>query len=158
MIKLAEDNGLKLEEFQKNVGIIILSLFENFVEKKLIRPTFIYDFPLEASPLAKEKIPNSKIADRFELYIKGKEIANGYSELNDSSEQRKRFLNQLEQKKMGNKEIADADADFVEALEYGMPPAGGLGIGIDRLTMILMEKNSIRDVILFPQTRKISFS
>ncbi|KLL05331.1 MAG: lysyl-tRNA synthetase [Mycoplasmataceae bacterium RV_VA103A] len=152
-LELAQKHNLKLKKFQKTAGHIILAFFEEYVEKKLIQPTFIYDYPIEVSPLAKSKPENEKIADRFELYIGGLEFANGYSELNDPSEQKKRFEEQSKQKELGNEEIASFDKEFLEALEYGMPPAGGLGIGIDRLIMLFTGQNSIKEVIAFPQLK-----
>ncbi|CAG8455427.1 21718_t:CDS:1 [Gigaspora margarita] len=152
-LEMAAQHNLKLAKFQKTIGQIILAFFEEYVEKKLIQPTFIYDYPVEVSPLAKSKPENEKIADRFELYIGGLEFANGYSELNDPIEQKKRFAEQARQKALGNEEIASFDKEFIEALEYGMPPAGGLGIGIDRLIMLFTGQNSIKEVIAFPQLR-----
>ncbi|CAI2200048.1 12369_t:CDS:1, partial [Funneliformis geosporum] len=152
-LELAQKHNLRLEKFQKSIGHIILAFFEEFVEKKLIQPTFIYDYPIEVSPLAKSKAENEDIADRFELYIGGLEFANGYSELNDPIEQKKRFEEQTKQKELGNEEIASFDKEFLEALECGMPPAGGLGIGIDRLIMLFTEQNSIKEVIAFPQLK-----
>ncbi|RHZ37214.1 lysine--tRNA ligase [endosymbiont GvMRE of Glomus versiforme] len=152
-LELAKKHNLKLEKFQKTIGHVILALFEEFVEKKLIQPIFIYDFPIEVSPLAKSKINNQNIADRFELYIGGLEFANGYSELNDPVEQKKRFEEQAKQKELGNEEIASFDKEFIEALEYGMPPAGGLGIGIDRLIMLFTGQSNIKEVIAFPQLK-----
>src|SRR6185312_4060909 len=152
-LELAQKHNLKLENFQKTIGHVILAFFEEFVEKKLIQPTFIYDYPLEISPLAKSKIDNQNVADRFEMYIGGLEFANGYSELNDPIEQKKRFEEQTKQKELGNEEIASFDKGFIEALEYGMPPAGGLGIGIDRLVMLFTGQNSIKEVIAFPQLK-----
>ncbi|CAI2168883.1 6482_t:CDS:1 [Funneliformis geosporum] len=152
-LELAQKHNLKLEKFQSSIGQIILAFFEEFVEKKLIQPTFIYDYPIEVSPLAKSKVNNKNIADRFELYIGGLEFANGYSELNDPIEQKKRFEEQAKQKELGNEEIASFDKEFLEALEYGMPPAGGLGIGIDRLIMLFTGQNSIKEVIAFPQLK-----
>ncbi|MCE8162664.1 MAG: lysine--tRNA ligase [Candidatus Moeniiplasma glomeromycotorum] len=152
-LELAQKHNLKLEKFQKSIGQIILAFFEEYVEKKLIQPTFIYDYPIEVSPLAKSKENNKNIADRFELYIGGLEFANGYSELNDPIEQKKRFEEQTKQKELGNEEIASFDKEFLEALEYGMPPAGGLGIGIDRLIMLFTGQNSIKEVIAFPQLK-----
>ncbi|CAH1755741.1 9169_t:CDS:2 [Entrophospora sp. SA101] len=153
-LELAKKHNLKLEKFQKTIGHVILTFFEEYAEKKLIQPTFIYDYPIEVSPLAKSKTGNENIADRFELYIGGIEFANGYSELNDPIEQKKRFEEQTKQKELGNEEIASFDKDFLEALEYGMPPAGGLGIGIDRLIMLFTSQNSIKEVIAFPQLKK----
>ena len=153
-LELAQKHNLKLEKFQRNgIGQIILAFFEEYVEKKLIQPTFIYDYPIEVSPLAKSKIGNKNLADRFELYIGGLEFANGYSELNDPIEQKKRFEEQTKQKELGNEEVASFDKEFLEALEYGMPPAGGLGIGIDRLIMLFTGQNSIKEVIAFPQLK-----
>src|SRR4051794_13749557 len=152
-LELAKKNNLRLESFQRSIGHVILAFFEEYVEKKIIQPTFIYDYPLEVSPLAKSKEDNKNIADRFELYIGGLEFANGYSELNDPLEQKKRFEEQTRQKELGNEEIASFDKEFLEALEYGMPPAGGLGIGIDRLTMLFTGQNSIKEVIAFPQLK-----
>ncbi|CAI2191613.1 4511_t:CDS:2 [Funneliformis geosporum] len=152
-LELAQKHNLKLAKFQKNVGQVILAFFEEFVEKNLIQPTFIYDYPIEVSPLAKSKAENKDIADRFELYIGGLEFANGYSELNDPIEQKKRFEEQTKQKELGNEEIASFDKEFLEALEYGMPPAGGLGIGIDRLAMLFTGQNSIKEVIAFPHPK-----
>ncbi|CAI2167672.1 18440_t:CDS:10 [Funneliformis geosporum] len=141
VLGLARKHNLRLEKFQKSIGQVILAFFEEFVEKKLIQPTFIYDYPIEVSPLAKSKAENKDIADRFELYVGGLEFANGYSELNDPIEQKKRFEEQTKQKELGNEEIASFDKEFLEALEYGMPPAGGLGIGIDRLIMLFTGQN-----------------
>jgi len=152
-LELTQKHNLKLEKFQKSIGHVILAFFEEYVEKKLIQPTFIYDYPIEVSPLAKCKINDKNVADRFELYIGGLEFANGYSELNDPIEQKKRFEEQTKQKELGNEEIASFDKEFVEALEYGMPPAGGLGIGIDRLVMLFTGQNSIKEVIAFPQLK-----
>ncbi len=154
VLELAKKHNLKLEKFQKSIGHVILAFFEEYVEKKLIQPTFIYDYPIEVSPLAKSKAENKDIADRFELYIGGLEFANGYSELNDPVEQKKRFEEQTKQKELGNEEIASFDKEFLESLEYGMPPAGGLGIGIDRLIMLFTGQNSIKEVIAFPQLKQ----
>ena len=152
--KIAFEYKIDLDGYQNSVGHVITLFFEKFVEEKLIQPTFIYDYPIETSPLAKTIKGRERFADRFELFISGLEFANGYSELNDSEEQRLRFENQANEKSLGNEEIAGFDNEFVDALEYGMPPAGGLGIGIDRLTMLLNEVNNIREVIAFPQMKK----
>ncbi|MGA0448043.1 MAG: lysine--tRNA ligase [Candidatus Phytoplasma pyri] len=133
-----------------SIGHIIEAFFEKYVEKELIQPTFIYGHPIEISPLAKTNQQDQRLTDRFELFIIGKEFANAFSELNDPIEQEKRFLNQLEQKKLGNKEANEMDLDFIEALEYGMPPTGGMGLGIDRFVMLLTNVDNINDVILFP--------
>ena len=134
-------------------GRTIAALFEAVAEEKLIQPTFIYEFPLTISPLSKNKPDEPEWVERFELFIGGFEVANGFSELNDPEEQRKRFEQQLAEKARGDAEAHAMDEDYVRALSYGMPPAGGEGIGIDRLTMLLTGSRSIRDVILFPLLR-----
>lgn len=131
-------------------GIVLSSAFEEFVEPYLIHPTFIMDFPIEVSPLAKSHREKPEFAERFELYIGGKEFGNAYSELNDPIEQRNRFIQQEKNKENGDEESHPIDEEFLEIMEYGMPPMGGFGIGIDRLNMLISEKDSIRDVILFP--------
>ena len=131
----------------------IIDLFESFVERKLIQPTFIYDFPKAISPLSKATPDDSSIAERFELFVAGMEIANGFSELNDPVEQRERFAEQMHERERGDEEAMMLDEDYIRALSYGMPPAAGIGIGIDRLVMLLTNKRTIRDVILFPHMR-----
>src|SRR5262249_42719434 len=135
------------------LGNLIGSLFETVAEQHLIQPTFIYDYPVELSPLSKQKAGDSSLVERFELYIGGMEIANGYSELNDPLDQRNRFLAQLEARERGDEEAHEMDEDYIRALSYGMPPTAGEGIGVDRLTMVLTNSTSIRDVILFPHLR-----
>jgi lysyl-tRNA synthetase class 2 len=135
------------------IGGLQLTLFENTVEDKLVQPTFIVDYPTEVSPLARASDRDPEIAERFELYIAGREIANGFSELNDPEDQAARFLKQARQGQAGDAEAMRFDADYIRALEYGMPPASGAGIGIDRLVMLLTDSPSIRDVILFPLLR-----
>src|SRR5262245_22071158 len=136
-----------------SLGNLIGALFETVAEQHLIQPTFIYDYPLELSPLSKQKASDKTLVERFELYIGGMEIANGYSELNDPFDQRNRFLAQLEARERGDEEAHQMDEDYIRALSYGMPPTAGEGIGVDRLTMLLTNSTSIRDVILFPHLR-----
>ncbi|MBK8812676.1 MAG: lysine--tRNA ligase [Acidobacteria bacterium] len=131
----------------------LVALFEEHVEPNLIQPTFIIDFPKSISPLSKASPENPAIAERFELFINGMEVANGFSELNDPQEQYERFLDQMNQREKGDDEAMVLDEDYIRALSYGMPPAAGIGIGIDRLVMLLTNKHSIRDVILFPHLR-----
>lgn len=135
------------------LGNLIGALFETVAEQHLIQPTFIYDYPLELSPLSKQKASDKTLVERFELYIGGMEIGNGYSELNDPFDQRNRFLAQLEARERGDEEAHQMDEDYIRALSYGMPPTAGEGIGVDRLAMLLTNSTSIRDVILFPHLR-----
>jgi lysyl-tRNA synthetase class 2 len=134
-------------------GKLLLEIFEKTVEGGLIQPTFITHYPVEVSPLARESDTEAGITDRFELFIGGKEIANGFSELNDPEDQAARFKAQVEAKDAGDDEAMHFDADYIRALEVGLPPTGGLGIGIDRLVMLLTDRASIRDVLLFPYMR-----
>ena len=147
--KFAEEKGIKIEPHMTGVGHILNALFEEFCEKDLIQPTFVYGHPIEISPLTK-KSKDPRFTERFELYISGFEIANAYSELNDPIDQKERFIAQLKAKELGDEEANEMDNDFLEALEYGMAPTGGMGIGIDRLVMVLLNQPSIREVILFP--------
>ena len=129
-------------------------LFEAFCEGGLVQPTFVYDFPTDVSPLSKQKPNDPETVERFELYIGGLEVANAFSELNDPDEQRRRFETQLKQRATGNLEAHEMDEDYIRALEYGLPPTAGEGVGVDRLVMLLTNSPSIRDVILFPLMRK----
>jgi lysyl-tRNA synthetase class 2 len=133
---------------------VTTGIFEKLCEEKLIQPTFIYDFPTEVSPLSKQKADDPDTVERFELYAGGLEIANAFSELNDPDEQRRRFEAQLKDRASGNLEAHEMDEDYIRALEYGLPPTAGEGVGIDRLVMLLTNSPSIRDVILFPLMRK----
>jgi lysyl-tRNA synthetase class 2 len=148
----AKANKIEIEEGASH-GKILDEIFKERVEPELIQPIFIIDHPVELSPLAKKKPDNPALAERFELFITSREIANAFSELIDPIEQRQRLLTQVEAKAQGDEEAHWMDEDFVRALEYGMPPAAGEGIGIDRLVMLLTNSQSIRDVILFPQLK-----
>lgn len=149
---IADRLGVKYEKTD-GIGNILNNCFEEVAEAHLIQPTFIMGHPLEISPLAKKNKDNPAITDRFEAFIFGREMANGFSELNDPIDQKERFLGQVEQRASGDDEAHMMDEDYVTALEYGLPPTGGLGIGIDRLVMLLTNNSSIRDVLLFPHMR-----
>ena len=154
-LELAKEHNIEVQEHEKSVGHIINLFFEKYVEETLIQPTFLYGHPVEISPLTKKNKDDPRFVDRFELFIAGREMANAYTELNDPIDQLERFREQLKEKDLGNVEANDIDMDFIEALEYGMPPAGGIGYGIDRLIMFFTEQESIRDVILFPTMKPI---
>ena len=151
-IEIAKEHKVPVEK-HFTVGHVINAFFEEFCEAKIVQPTFVCGHPIEISPLTKKDPEDPRFVQRFELFIGGKEFANAYTELNDPIDQKERFLEQLKEKENGNDEANEMDTDFVEALEYGMAPCGGIGIGIDRLIIFLTESTSIRDVILFPQMK-----
>ena len=139
---------------EKNWAHLVDELIDTFVEPNLIQPTFVLDYPVSMSPLAKTKPGEDRVVERFEAFAGGMEIANAFTELNDPGEQKERFKEQLKERQGDSEEVWTIDEDFLLALEYGMPPTGGLGVGIDRLVMLLTNKQSIREVILFPQLRE----
>ena len=154
-VSVAKELGIEVEE-PLSRGNVINLVFEEKVEETLVQPTFIYDYPVEVSPLTKRKPSDPRLVERFEIFIGGREYGNAYSELNDPIDQYERFLDQAKQKAAGNEEANDMDDDFIQALEYGMPPTGGLGIGVDRLIMLLTDSASIRDVLLFPTMKPLN--
>ena len=155
-LKLAKEHNIEVPKHEQSIGHIINLFFEEYVEKTLIQPTILYGHPIEISPLTKKNPKDPRFTDRFELFINGKEYANAYTELNDPIDQKERFINQLKERELGNDEANDMDNDFIEALEYGMPPTGGIGIGIDRLVMLLTGTDTIRDVLLFPTMKPLN--
>ena len=151
--EIAKAHQIDVPAHFTGVGHIINAFFEKYVEETLIQPTFVYGHPVEISPLAKKNAKDPRFTDRFELFINRKEYANAFSELNDPIDQRERFIKQLQEKALGNDEASEMDVDYVEALEYGLAPTGGIGIGVDRLVMLLTGASSIRDVLLFPHNK-----
>ena len=153
---IAKEKHVEIEESKQTRGYVINAFFEEFVEDTLIQPTFICDYPVEVSPLTKKKPTDKRLTERFECFIGGREYGNAYSELNDPIDQYERFLAQVKQRDAGDEEANMMDDDFVAALEYGMPPTGGLGIGLDRMIMLLTDAASIRDVIFFPTMKPLA--
>ncbi|MDF9824945.1 lysyl-tRNA synthetase class 2 [Breznakia sp. PF5-3] len=150
---LAKEHNIEVEKHHTGIGHIINLFFEKYGEVTLVQPTYVYGHPVEISPLAKKNVKDPRFTDRFELFIDGAEYANAFSELNDPIDQKERFENQLKEKELGNDEANEMDVDYVEALEYGMPPTGGIGIGIDRMIMLLTGSTTIREVLLFPHMK-----
>ncbi|MBR2701284.1 MAG: lysine--tRNA ligase [Erysipelotrichaceae bacterium] len=157
-IALAKEHEIELLEHEMNYGHVIEKFFDKYVEEHLIQPTFVYSYPLGISPLAKKNADDPRFTDRFELFIDGHEYGNAFSELNDPIDQKARFQAQVDEKNKGNDEATEMDIDYVEALEYGLPPTGGMGIGIDRLVMLLTDADTIREVLLFPTMKPIGAS
>ena len=156
MLKIAKKHNVHVAKHQESFGHIVNLFFEEFVEETIIQPTIIYGHPIEISPLAKKNPEDPRFTDRFEIFINKTEYGNSFTELNDPIDQRERFEAQLKEGELGNDEANEMDEDFVEALEYGMPPTGGIGIGLDRLIMLLTDSRSIRDVLLFPHMKERS--
>ena len=155
-VSLARERGLTVEQGKETRGDIISLFFDEYVEKTLIQPTFIYDYPVEISPLAKKSPKDNRLTERFEFFICGREYGNAFSELNDPIDQYERFKKQVEAREAGDEEAGMMDEDYINALEIGLPPTGGLGIGIDRFVMLLTDAPSIRDVLLFPTMKPIN--
>lgn len=155
-LEIAKQKNVEIDEIKQTRGDIINAFFEEFVEETLVQPTFIYDYPVEVSPLTKKKPSDGRLTERFEVFIGGREYGNAYSELNDPIDQYERFKKQVQAREAGDEEANMMDEDFINALEYGMPPTGGLGIGIDRLVMLLTDSASIRDVLLFPTMKPLN--
>jgi lysine--tRNA ligase len=154
-VKAAEKLGVELDKAKRTWGFALYEVFDRKVEEKLIQPTFIYDYPVEVSPLAKKKPSDNRLTERFEFFIYAREMGNAFSELNDPIDQYNRFAEQVKQRNSGDDEAQMMDEDYVTALEYGLAPTGGLGIGIDRMVMLFTNSYSIRDVLLFPTMKPL---
>lgn len=154
-VAAAKEKGIDLPENKRTWGHALYECFDNFVEKELVQPTFIYDYPVEVSPLAKKKPTDNRLTERFEFFINCSEMGNAFSELNDPLDQYERFAAQVKAKSQGDDEAQMMDEDYITALQYGMPPTGGLGIGIDRMVMLYTNSQSIRDVLLFPTMKPL---
>lgn len=153
---LAKERNIEIPKGKETRGHIISLFFDEYVEKTLIQPTFIYDYPIEVSPLAKKKKEDPRLVERFEAFIDGREYGNAFSELNDPIDQYERFKEEIKARENGDEEAGMMDEDYINALEIGLPPTGGLGIGIDRLIMLLTDSASIRDVLLFPTMKPLN--
>ena len=154
-VAAAKALGCPCDSKKESWGYALYEVFDQKVEEHLVQPTFIYDYPVEVSPLAKKSVKDPRLTERFEFFITNREMGNAFSELNDPIDQKERFMAQVAQREGGDDEAQMMDEDFVTALEYGMPPTGGLGIGIDRLVMLFTNQSSIRDVLLFPTMKPI---
>jgi len=156
-VKLAKERGIEIPDATKETrGDVISLFFDEYVEETLIQPTFIYDYPVEISPLAKKSVKDKRMTERFEVFIAGREYGNAFSELNDPIDQYERFKKQVEAREAGDEEAGMMDEDYINALEIGLPPTGGLGIGVDRLVMLLTDSSSIRDALLFPTMKPLN--
>ena len=156
-VALAKERGIEIPDKTKETrGDVISLFFDEYVEKTLVQPTFVYEYPVEISPLAKKSKKDKRMTERFEVFIGGREYGNAFSELNDPIDQYERFKKQVEAREAGDEEAGMMDEDYINALEIGLPPTGGLGIGIDRLVMLLTDSTSIRDVLLFPTMKPLN--